>query len=108
MKESTIPGVAAEWSFLTNHGNALLVIAQQPDARLKDLAAALSVTERTAFALVRDLTDAGYVVKQRDGRRAHYAIQAHLPLPDATVRGRTLGEVLTLLTTTTTTKRKCQ
>jgi hypothetical protein len=51
--------VAVAWSFLTNHGQALLVITHAPDARLKDVAAALGVTERTAFALVRDLTEAG-------------------------------------------------
>jgi len=87
----------AEWSFLTNHAQALLVITRTPDARLKDVASALAVTERTAFALVRDLTDAGYLVKQRDGRRTRYEVQEHMPLPDSTVRGRTLGDVLALL-----------
>jgi DNA-binding MarR family transcriptional regulator len=89
--------VAAEWSFLTNHGKALLVITHAPDARLKDVAEALGVTERTAFALVRDLTDAGYLKKQRDGRRIRYEVQEHLPLPDSTVRGHTIGDVLAML-----------
>jgi DNA-binding transcriptional ArsR family regulator len=85
------------WSFLTNHARALLYIADQPDARLRDLAVALDVTERTAYGIVVDLTDAGYVVKQRDGRRNRYEIQAHLPLRDAIVPKRTIGEVLDLL-----------
>jgi DNA-binding MarR family transcriptional regulator len=86
-----------EWSFLTNHGRALLFIAHDPSARLRDLAAALDVTERTAFGIVADLTDAGYVVKEKDGRRNRYLIQRHLPLREAISRERTIGEVLELL-----------
>lgn len=87
----------AEWSFLTNHARALLFIAQNSEARLRDLAAALDVTERTAFGVVADLTDAGYVVKEKDGRRNRYHIQEHLPLRDSIGRERTIGEVLDLL-----------
>jgi DNA-binding IclR family transcriptional regulator len=54
------------WSFLTNHARALLFIAHDPETRLRDLAAALDVTERTAYGLVVDLTAAGYVVKERE------------------------------------------
>ncbi len=86
-----------DWSFLTNHARALLLIAHDPDARLRDLAAALGITERTAYGIVVDLTEAGYVVKQRDGRRNRYKIQGHLPLRDSIGRERTIGEVLDLL-----------
>ena len=87
----------AEWSFLTNHARALLFIAQNPDVRLRDLAVALDVTERTAYGIVVDLTEAGYVVKEKDGRRNRYHIQEHLPLRDSIGRERTIGEVLDLL-----------
>ena len=86
-----------EWSFLTNHARALLFIAHDPDARLRDLAGALDVTERTAYGIVADLTEAGYVVKEKDGRRNRYHIQEHLPLRDSISRQRTIGEVLDLL-----------
>jgi DNA-binding IclR family transcriptional regulator len=86
-----------DWSFLTNHARALLFIAHDPDARLRDLAAALEVTERTAYGIVIDLTEAGYVVKEKDGRRNRYHIQAHLPLRDSISQQRTIGEVLDLL-----------
>ena len=86
-----------DWSFLTNHARALLFIARDPDARLRDVAAALEVTERTAFGIVADLTEAGYVVKEKDGRRNRYHIQAHLPLRGSIIRERTIGEVLDLL-----------
>jgi hypothetical protein len=87
----------AEWSFLTNHARVLLFVAEHPQARLRDLAEALDVTERTAFGVVADLTVAGYVVKQRDGRRNRYDIQEHLPLRDSIGPERTIGELLDLL-----------
>ena len=85
------------WSFLTNHARALIFISREPDARLRDLAAALDITERTAFGIVADLSDAGYVVKEKDGRRNRYHIQSHLPLRDSISRTRTIGDVLDLL-----------
>jgi len=86
-----------DWSFLTNHARALLCIARDPGTRLRDLAAELEITERTAYGIVLDLTEAGYVVKEKDGRRNRYQVQAHLPLPETTSRERTIGEVLELL-----------
>jgi hypothetical protein len=65
--------------------------------RLRDIAANLGITERSAYGIVADLTEAGYVAKLKDGRRNHYEIQAHLPLPESTSRERTLGDVLALL-----------
>lgn len=86
-----------QWSFITNHARVLLVLASDPDARLRDLAAALDITERTAYGIVTDLVEAGYLIKQRGGRRNRYHIQVHLPLPDPIGRERTIGEVLELL-----------
>jgi DNA-binding IclR family transcriptional regulator len=88
---------ATSWTFLTNHARALLCIAHDPGIRLRDIAARLDITERSAYGIVSDLTQAGYIVKQKDGRRNRYQIQTHLPLPELTSRERTLGEVLALL-----------
>jgi len=88
---------APSWTFLTNHARVLLCIAHDPGIRLRDIAARLDITERSAYGIVTDLTQAGYIVKQKDGRRNRYQIQAHLPLPEATSRERTVGEVLALL-----------
>ena len=88
----------ANWSFLTNHARVLLCIAQDPGVRLSDIADRAGVSDRTAYGVVTDLTEAGYVVKHRDGRRNRYQIQAHLPLPEISSRKRTIGEVLALLT----------
>ena len=90
----------AQWSFLTNHARAMLCIAHDPGLRLRDMADALGITERSAYAIVADLTRAGYVLKERDGRRNRYSIQRHMPLPDPTGRERTVGEVLNLLVPT--------
>ena len=87
----------ADWSFLTNHARVLLCIAHDPGVRLRDIAAKMDVTERTAYGIVTDLTEAGYVVKHKDGRRNRYQIQAHLPLPETDSRERTIGEILALL-----------
>ncbi len=89
--------MVANWTFLTNHARVLLCIAHDPGARLRDIAASLGITERSAYGIVTDLAEAGYIVKQKNGRRNRYQIQAHLPLPEPTPRERTVGEVLALL-----------
>jgi hypothetical protein len=90
----------ASWTFLTNHARVLLLVAHDPGVRLRDIAASLDITERGAFGIITDLVEAGYVVKEKEGRRNRYHVQAHLPLPEPTARERTVGEVLTLLTGT--------
>ena len=88
----------ASWTFLTHHARALLCVAHDPGVRLRDIAASLEITERSAFGIITDLVKAGYVIKEKDGRRNRYRIQAHLPLPELARRERTVGEVLALLT----------
>ena len=86
-----------QWSFLTNHGQALLMIAHDPGIRLRDIASGLRITERRAYGIVDDLTRSGYLVKERVGRRNRYEVQGHLPVPGATSRERAISEVLDLL-----------
>src|SRR6266581_5065946 len=85
------------WSFLTNHGRVLLCIAHDPGVRLRDIAASVGITERSAYAIVTDLAAAGYAVKHKDGRRNRYQIQAHMPLPEPASQQLAIGEVLALL-----------
>ncbi|MDP9073140.1 MAG: AsnC family transcriptional regulator [Actinomycetota bacterium] len=89
--------IVTKWSFLTNHGKALLCIVHDPEARLRDIAARLGITERRAYAIVSDLTDAGYVIKEKEGRRNRYLIQHHLPIPEIPERGQSIGDVLHVL-----------
>jgi DNA-binding IclR family transcriptional regulator len=89
--------LATGWTFLTNHARVLLCISRDPGIRLRDIADRVGVTERSAYGIVLDLAEAGYIVKEKDGRRNRYQVQAHLPLPEPSSRERTVGEVLALL-----------
>src|SRR5258706_11865082 len=89
--------MAANWTFLTSHARVLLCIARDPGVRLRDLAASMGITERSAHSIVTDLAEAGYIVKHKNGRRNRYQIQARLPLPEPASRERTAREALALL-----------
>ncbi len=86
----------ASWSFLTSHARVLMCIAHDPGARLRDIAAGLGITERSAYGIVTDLAEAGYVIRQKDGRRNRYQIRAHLPVPEPGTREPAIGEVVAL------------
>jgi len=74
--------MVANWTFLTSHARALLCIEHDPGVRLRDIAVSLGITERSAYAIIANLAEAGYVIQQKNGRRNHYQIQAHQPLPE--------------------------
>ncbi len=88
------------WSFLTNHARVLLVIDGNPDVRLREIAAAVGISERRAHDIVGDLTDSGYLAKTRSGRRNTYEVQHHRPLGDDLADQRAIGDILALLTGT--------
>jgi len=75
----------------------MVCIAHDPGVRLREIAAALEITERSAFGIVTELVKAGYVVKEKAGRRNRYRIQGHLPMRDSVARERTIGEILDVL-----------
>lgn len=75
------PASFRAWLFLTNHARVLLVIARDPDLRLRDIAAACHITERTVLSIVTDLERAGYLSRERDGRRTRYTLH-----PDDSLR----------------------
>jgi IclR helix-turn-helix domain len=85
------------WHFLTNHARVLVCIAANPGVRLREVAAGMGITERSAHAMVADLIAAGYVVKHKLGRRNRYQIQVHLPLPEPASQEPAIGDVLALL-----------
>jgi hypothetical protein len=88
----------AKWSFLTTHARALLCIAHDPGVRLREIAVALDITERSAHNIVSELIEVGYVIKDKHGRRNHYEIQEQLPLRESFGSKRTIGEILDFLT----------
>ncbi len=96
MAENTAP----TWTFLTNHAQVLVCIARDPGIRLRHIGDRLGITERAAYRIVAELAAAGYITRERNGRRNRYTINAHLPLPDAIAREQSIGELLASLTAT--------
>ena len=85
------------WRFLTNHAHVLLCVAADPSARLRDIGDRVGITERAAHRIVTELTDSGYVTRERHGRRNRYTVNANSPLPDPVARKRNVGELLAIV-----------
>ena len=86
------------WSFLTNHAQVLACIAGDPGIRLRDIGDAVGLTERGVHRIVVELSSAGYLARERRGRRNHYTIRPHLALPDSVARDQKVGDLLAVLT----------
>ena len=96
-----MPGhVARGWTFLTNHAQVLVCIARDPGIRLREIGERVGITERATHRIVAELADAGYITRQRNGRRNHYTINLHLPLPDTIAQEQSVGQLLEVLTAT--------
>ena len=85
------------WRFVTNHAQVLECISADPRARLRDIAASVGITERATAQIVKDLEEAGYLTKSRDGRRNTYEVHDDLPLRHARHRHRTVGDLIQFL-----------
>lgn len=88
---------STRWDFLTNHAHVLVCVARDPGARLREIAAAIGITERAAHRIVSELVDEGYLVRERRGRRNHYQVKAKRPLRHPLAEERDVGELLSLL-----------
>jgi DNA-binding Lrp family transcriptional regulator len=86
-----------KWSFLTNHAQVLLHIADDPGARLREIGDAIGITERATHRIVVELVDAGYILRERIGRRNRYTVQMDLPLHDPIPREQKIGDLLAIL-----------
>jgi predicted transcriptional regulator len=84
----------SEWKFLTNHGLTLLCIASDPGVRMRDIAERVGITERAAHRIVGALVDAGYIDKERSGRRNSYEVRRGLSLHHPLERELQLGDLL--------------
>jgi DNA-binding Lrp family transcriptional regulator len=85
------------FGFLTNHGLVLLCIAHDPTARMRDIADDVQITERATQRIVADLIGAGYVDRERIGRRNRYTVKASLPISVPTRRDIDLNSLLNVL-----------
>ena len=104
MKYSSTVAVAEDqrqglprWDFLTNHAHVLVCVARDPGVRLREIAAAVGITERAAHRILSELVDAGYVVRERQGRRNRYEVKTELPLPHPLAREHEVGDLLGVL-----------
>ena len=93
------PQAAPRWDFLTNHAHVLVCVARDPGIRLRDIAAAVGITERAAHKVLSELVDGGYVLRERRGRRNRYQVVPELPLRHPLVQGREVGDLLKVLLT---------
>jgi len=85
------------WTFLTNHTQVLLRVAQDPNVRLRDVAEHIGITERAVQRIVSDLTDAGFLERTRVGRRNHYVIKRERAMRHPAQLGHDIGALLDLL-----------
>ena len=88
---------ARHWTFLSNHAHVLVCLAQDPDARLRDVALSVGITERAVQKIVSDLEEAGVIVRERAGRRNSYRLNLEVPLRHALESHKTVGILLSLV-----------
>jgi len=84
----------AGWNFLSNFAYVLVCLADKPDARLRDVADRVGITERTALRLITELEAADILERIKEGRRNRYVINAHAPLRHPLESHCTVGELL--------------
>jgi DNA-binding transcriptional regulator PaaX len=72
-------------------------VARDPGVRHRDVALQVGITERAAQRIVADLVDAGYLERERDGRRNRYRLNPDLPLRHPLEQDHKIGEILAVL-----------
>lgn len=97
MGTNTEPTQFPEWTFLTNHAHVLIFLSQWPDALLREVAAAVGITERAVQRIIGELESSGYLVRERDGRRNRYVIRKEGMLRHPLERHRSVESLLSLV-----------
>jgi DNA-binding Lrp family transcriptional regulator len=85
------------WTLLTNHGHVMVYLASNPEARLRDLATVVGITERAAQRIVNDLVEDGYLLKEKVGRRNRYRLNRNAPMRHPIEKDHSVGELLASL-----------
>ena len=94
----SVAGPAHQWTFFSNYAHVLVCLAEDPHARLRDVAEKVGITERTAFRLIGELQEAGIIERVKEGRRNHYMINSDAHLKHSIEKHYTVGELLETLT----------
>ena len=98
-RAGTQAGRGGSWTFLTNHAHVLLCLAMDPEARMRNVAERVGITERAVQKIVADLEGEGYLTRSRSGRRNRYEIHSEQPLRHPLERHRTVDSLLALALT---------
>lgn len=85
------------WTFLSNHAHVLLLLAKDPDIRLRDVATKVGITERAVQRIVADLEEGSYIERERTGRRNRYKVHPELPLRHPVEAHRRIGSLIALV-----------
>jgi predicted transcriptional regulator len=85
------------WKFLTNHAQVLVCIANDPGLRLREIGDQVGITERAAHRIVTELGAAGYITRERTGRRNQYTVNSEIPVHDPVAREQSVGRLLQIL-----------
>ena len=88
---------ATSWTFLTNHAHVLLCLAATPESRVRDVAVRVGITERAVLRILHELEEAGYVSRERTGRRTHYRLDLGRPMRHPVERSRLVGDLVDAL-----------
>lgn len=88
----------SDWTFLTNHGHAIVYLSMHPDARVRDVAVAVGITERAAQRILRDLVSSGYLSARKEGRRNSYSLNRKKHLRHPIENDHRIGDLLEALT----------
>jgi uncharacterized membrane protein len=92
--ETTTHARERSWSLLSNHGLILVAIARDPEARVRDIAESVGITERAAHRIVADLCVEGFISRTRVGRRTRYEIHAERHFRHPALRSEVIGPLL--------------
>jgi hypothetical protein len=95
--DMTVPDERGSWTLLTGHGHVLVEISRNPQARVRDISAVVGLTERTVQAIIADLEAAGYLTRDRTGRRNQYTVNPDNLFRHSAQDGHRVGPFLDLL-----------
>ena len=90
-------GEGRSWTFLSNHAHVFICVVRNPDVRVRDIAEQVGITERAASAILGDLELAGYLSRERVGRRNAYSVDLGQPLRHPLEHGSTVSDLLSLV-----------
>lgn len=85
------------WTFLTNHSHVIILLANQPDMVLREVASEIGITERAVQRIIADLEEDGFLIREKIGRQNHYRVVRDLPLRHPIEAHRLIGDLVDLI-----------